>query len=131
QGLRGRPPGPGPVAPGGARQPDGFARRSHRRTHPRRPHRDRRCLWRRGQCADTAGHLMTFDPPGRRSLFGMVAAQRRFIYLVVALLSAAGVWTAFRLASAIYPELTFSRITVVAQGTALGARQILFSVTRP
>jgi CzcA family heavy metal efflux pump len=74
---------------------------------------------------------MTFHPPGRRSLFDLVAAQRRFTYLVVALLSAAGVWTAFRLASAIYPELTFSRITVVAQGTALGARQILFAVTRP
>ena len=74
---------------------------------------------------------MTFGPPDRRSLFGLVAAQRRFIYLVVALLSVAGVWAAFRLPSAIYPELTFSRITVVAQGTALGARQILFGVTRP
>jgi CzcA family heavy metal efflux pump len=74
---------------------------------------------------------MTFDPRDRRSLFGLVAAQRRFIYLVVALLSVAGVWAAFRLPSAIYPELTFSRITVVLQGTALGARQILFGVTRP
>ncbi len=68
---------------------------------------------------------------GRRSLFTFVDEQRRFIYLAVVLLSLAGVWAAFRLPSAIYPELTFSRITIVAQGTALGARQVLFSVTRP
>jgi CzcA family heavy metal efflux pump len=67
----------------------------------------------------------------RRSLFRFVDQQRRFIYLAVVLLSLAGVWAAFRLPSAIYPELNFSRITVVAQGTALGARQVLFSVTRP
>lgn len=58
-------------------------------------------------------------------------AQRRFIYLAVALLSAAGIWMVFRLPSAIYPELNFSRITVVAQGTSLGPRQQLFGVTRP
>ncbi|HMA22855.1 MAG TPA: efflux RND transporter permease subunit, partial [Gemmatimonadaceae bacterium] len=38
---------------------------------------------------------------------------------------------AFQLPSAIYPELTFSRITVVVEGSALGARQVLFSITRP
>ncbi|HEX2716138.1 MAG TPA: efflux RND transporter permease subunit [Gemmatimonadaceae bacterium] len=67
----------------------------------------------------------------KRSLFALLADQRRFVYLVVTLLSAAGVWAALRLPSAIYPELTFSRITVVAQGSALGARQMLFAVTRP
>jgi len=67
----------------------------------------------------------------RRGLYGVLAEQRRFVYLAVALLSAAGVWAAIQLPSAIYPELTFSRITVVTQGTALGARQVLFSVTRP
>ena len=66
-----------------------------------------------------------------RSLFGLLAEQRRFVYLAVALLSAAGIWAALHLPSAIYPELTFSRITIVAQGTALGARQVLFGVTRP
>ena len=64
-------------------------------------------------------------------LFDLLTAQRRFIYLAVVLLSAAGVWAALRLPSAIYPELLFPRITVVAQGTALGARQVVFSVTRP
>jgi multidrug efflux pump subunit AcrB len=64
-------------------------------------------------------------------LFDLLSAQRRFIYLAVALLSVAGIWAALRLPSAIYPELLFPRITVVAQGTSLGARQVVFSVTRP
>ena len=67
----------------------------------------------------------------RRGWFGLLAEQRRFVYLAVALLSAAGVWAGTRLPSAIYPELAFSRITIVVQGTALGARPVLFSITRP
>jgi CzcA family heavy metal efflux pump len=66
-----------------------------------------------------------------RSLFALLARQRRVVYLLVTLLSLGGIWAALNLPSAIYPELTFSRITVVAQGSALGARQILFAVTRP
>ncbi len=65
------------------------------------------------------------------SLFDILSRQRRFVYLVVAVLSAAGVWAALALPSAIYPELQFSRIAVVAEGSSLGARQIVFSVTRP
>ena len=67
----------------------------------------------------------------KRSLFALLAGQRRFIYMATACLTAAGIWAAFRLPSAIYPELTFSRITVVVQGSSLGARQVLFSITRP
>ena len=67
----------------------------------------------------------------RRSLFALLSAQRRFIYLAVMLLSVAGIWGAYSLPSAIYPELNFSRITIVAEGSSLGARQQLFSVTRP
>jgi CzcA family heavy metal efflux pump len=65
------------------------------------------------------------------TLFDVLSRQRRFVYLVVALVSVAGVWSAAHLPSAIYPELRFSRITIVAQGSTLGARQIVFSVTRP
>ncbi len=65
------------------------------------------------------------------SLFDILSRQRRFVYLVVGILSAAGIWAALRLPSAIYPELRFSRITIVAQGSPLGARQIVFSITRP
>jgi CzcA family heavy metal efflux pump len=64
-------------------------------------------------------------------LFDLLSRQRRFVYLVVSLLSAAGVWAMVRLPSAIYPELEFSRITVVAEGSTLGARQVVFSITRP
>ncbi len=67
----------------------------------------------------------------KRSLFGLLTEQRRFVYLAVAVLSGAGIWAAFRLPSAIYPELTFNRITIVVQGSSLGARQVLFSITRP
>ncbi|HUQ99588.1 MAG TPA: efflux RND transporter permease subunit [Gemmatimonadaceae bacterium] len=65
------------------------------------------------------------------SLFDLLAAQRRFVYLVVGLLSAAGIYAALQLPSAIYPELAFPRVLIVAQGSALGARQMVFSVTRP
>jgi CzcA family heavy metal efflux pump len=65
------------------------------------------------------------------TLFDLLSRQRRAVYLVVALLSAAGVWAAATLPAAIYPELTFSRVTIVATGTSLGARQQLFAVSRP
>ncbi|GAC1478840.1 MAG: efflux RND transporter permease subunit [Gemmatimonadaceae bacterium] len=67
----------------------------------------------------------------RRGLFDLLAEQRRFVYLAVGLASVAGAWAALGLPSAIYPELTFPRITVVAEGSAFGARQVVFSVTRP
>jgi CzcA family heavy metal efflux pump len=67
----------------------------------------------------------------RWSLAGAFASQRRFVYLVVALLCAGGMWAALRLPSAIYPELQFPRITIVAQGSSLGARQVVFAITQP
>jgi CzcA family heavy metal efflux pump len=66
-----------------------------------------------------------------RSLYSLLTQQRRFIYLAIGLLSAAGIWAALRLPSAIYPELAFPRITIVVQGSALGARQVVFAITRP
>ncbi len=65
------------------------------------------------------------------TLFDLLSRQRRFVYLLVALLSVGGVWAAFVLPSAIYPELNFSRIKIVAEGSTLGARQVVFSMTRP
>ena len=67
----------------------------------------------------------------RRALFTILGQQRRFVYLAVVLLTVAGIWSALQLPSAIYPELEFSRVTVVVNGTSLGARQVLFSITRP
>ena len=65
------------------------------------------------------------------TLFDLLARQRRVIYLGVALLGAAGVWSALRLPSAIYPELAFPRIVIIVQGSSLGPRQQVFSITRP
>jgi CzcA family heavy metal efflux pump len=65
------------------------------------------------------------------NLFDILARQRRFVYLSVALLSAAGVWAALHLPSAIYPELAFPRVVIIVQGSSLGARQQVFGVTRP
>jgi len=67
---------------------------------------------------------------GPGGAFGFLTRQRRFIYLLVALLSAGGIAAAFGLPSSIYPELQFPRVTIVAQGTALGAQAQLFTVTR-
>src|SRR6266550_7537837 len=67
----------------------------------------------------------------RHRLFDFLSEQRRFVYLAVALLSAAGIWSAFNLPSAIYPELVFPRVTIVVQGSSLGARQVVFAITRP
>ena len=65
------------------------------------------------------------------TLFDLLNRHRRFVYLAIALLSAAGIWTGIRLPSAIYPELEFPRIVIVAQGSSLGARQVVFRITRP
>jgi hypothetical protein len=39
----------------------------------------------------------------RRGLFDFLSEQRRFVYLAVAIVSAAGIWAAFNLPAAIYP----------------------------
>jgi len=65
------------------------------------------------------------------TLFDVLSRQRRVVYLATALLAVAGGWVAFRLPSAIYPELLFPRIKIVAEGSTLGARQVVFSITRP
>ncbi|MEO8192202.1 MAG: efflux RND transporter permease subunit [Gemmatimonadales bacterium] len=70
---------------------------------------------------------MTREP----SLFTLLFEQRRFVYLAISLLSAAGIWAALHLPSAIYPELVFPRITIVVQGSSLGTRQVVFAITRP
>ncbi len=65
------------------------------------------------------------------NLFAVLQRQRRVIYLLVAALSAAGIWAGMRIPSAIYPELEFARVSIVVQGSSLGARQVVFSMTRP
>jgi CzcA family heavy metal efflux pump len=64
-------------------------------------------------------------------LFDHLLVHRRLIYLLVGGLSIAGISAALSLPSAIYPEVTFQRIMVVAEGSALGAYQVVFAITRP
>lgn len=65
------------------------------------------------------------------SLFDVLQRHRRVVFLITGGLTAGGVWAATRLPSAIYPELEFARVTVVAQGSSLGARQVVFAIARP
>jgi len=55
----------------------------------------------------------------------------RAVYLLTALLVAAGAFSAFRLPSNIYPELTFPRIVILAQSGDLSPQNMLLTVTRP
>src|SRR5882672_8878525 len=52
-------------------------------------------------------------------------------YLVVALLCVAGLYGASQLPSAIYPEVEFPRIIVVAEGLQLEPRNMITAVARP
>ena len=99
---------------------EGKAPASRRRVHDRRHVR-----------GNSATHLRQHRRAPGGALFTILGEQRRFVYLAVVLLTVAGIWSALQLPSAIYPELEFSRVTVVVQGTSLGARQVLFSITRP
>src|SRR6266513_2531083 len=114
---------PRPRAPRHGGRAHRVARRDRGGAGPGRDRRHDRRLRRRRQREDRPSDTVT--------LFDVLSRQRRFVYLLVALLSLAGVWAAATLPSAIYPELTFARVTIVATGTSLGARQQLFSVSRP
>src|SRR5262249_44621549 len=107
------------------RRTDRNRRRDHRWPQGRRGRRHGRRVRHGGQREGRPGE------PAVMKLFDLLLAQRRFIYLLIALVSAVGIWTAVRLPSAIYPELSFQRITIVAEGSALGARQVVFAITRP
>ncbi len=58
-------------------------------------------------------------------------ANNRAVYLLTALLAAAGVVSVFRLPSGIYPELTFPRIVIIAHAGDLSPQNMLLTVTRP
>ena len=75
--------------------------------------------------------ILNRDVKGEGKVSYTDEAQCEHVPLAVALLSAAGLWSAMQLPSAIYPELTFPRITIVAEGSSLGARQVVFAMTRP
>jgi multidrug efflux pump subunit AcrB len=63
--------------------------------------------------------------------FEAVRAQRRAILFAFATLLAMGAWAGFRAPAAILPEVTFPRITVIADAGELPAEQVLRAITRP
>src|SRR5262249_2350305 len=63
--------------------------------------------------------------------FEGVRAQRRAVVLAFTILLVLGAWSALRAPAAILPEITFPRITVIADAGELPAEQMLRAVTRP
>jgi CzcA family heavy metal efflux pump len=57
--------------------------------------------------------------------------NRRAVYLLTALLIVAGLVSAFRLPSNIYPELSFPRLVILAHSGDLSPQNMLLTVTRP
>jgi multidrug efflux pump subunit AcrB len=60
-----------------------------------------------------------------------VDRNHKATYLVLALLCVAGLYSVFQLPSAIYPEVEFPRIIVVAEGSQLEPRNMVTAVARP
>ena len=60
-----------------------------------------------------------------------LVSRPQAVFLLLLVLCAAGVWTAVRLPSAIFPTVTFPRIKVIAEGAEEPAAQMIPAVTRP
>ncbi len=65
------------------------------------------------------------------NLVRTVRDNRYAVYLVTALMFAAGIWSMYQLPSNIYPEVNFPRIMVLAHSGDLPPDTMLISVTRP
>jgi multidrug efflux pump subunit AcrB len=65
------------------------------------------------------------------SLARLIANQSRAVLVFVALLCAAGVYAAFQLPIAIFPQTDFPRIVIIVDNGVVPAQQMLVSVTRP
>src|SRR2546426_3043248 len=65
------------------------------------------------------------------NLVQFVRRNSRAVYLLTALLIAAGLVSVFRLPSNIYPELTFPRIVILVHSGDLSPEIMLLTVTRP
>src|SRR5678816_4416234 len=65
------------------------------------------------------------------TLAHVVSRQSRAIVVIVALLCAAGVYAAWQLPIAVFPETDFPRIVIIVDNGDAPASQSLVSVTRP
>src|SRR5690242_20855318 len=64
-------------------------------------------------------------------LAGLVARQSRAVVVIVALLCAAGLYSAWQLPVAVFPETDFPRIVIIVDNGEAPASQTLVSITRP
>ena len=65
------------------------------------------------------------------NIFEVISRYRKAIYLIIAILVVAGIYSAYRLPSGIYPEVNFPRIVIVASAGDLPTGNMLLAVTRP
>jgi multidrug efflux pump subunit AcrB len=65
------------------------------------------------------------------NLARLISNQSRAVVVFVALLCAAGIYAAFQLPIAIFPQTDFPRIVIVVDDGVVPAPQVLVSVTRP
>ncbi|HKA19832.1 MAG TPA: efflux RND transporter permease subunit [Blastocatellia bacterium] len=65
------------------------------------------------------------------SLAGVVSRQSRAVIVLVALLCISGLYAAFQLPVAIFPQTDFPRIVIIIDDGVVPAQQVLVSVTRP
>ena len=65
------------------------------------------------------------------TLARLISEQKRAVLVVIALLCAAGLYAAWQLPSAIFPQTDFPRIVITVDNGVVPAQQTLVSVTRP
>src|SRR5499433_2608402 len=65
------------------------------------------------------------------SFASVVSRQSRAIVVIVALLCAAGLYAAWHLPIAVFPQTDFPRIVIIADNGEAPASQTLVAVTRP
>jgi CzcA family heavy metal efflux pump len=65
------------------------------------------------------------------SIAGLVERYRAAVYLIAALLSVGGVYALYTLPAAIYPEVAYPRIVVLAHGGTFEAQEMVVAATRP
>src|SRR6266404_5072127 len=65
------------------------------------------------------------------NLARIISRQSRAVVVLVLLLSVAGLYAAFQLPTAIFPQTDFPRIVIIIDNGVVPAPQMLVSVTRP
>ena len=65
------------------------------------------------------------------TLARLISEQKRAVLVLIALLCAAGIYAAWQLPSAIFPQTDFPRIIIIVDNGVVPAQQTLVTVTRP